>query len=152
MKASATQQEALLTLARRTLAHHKARAKMVGQSLDYDAGDIRRLIESSPCCRWCKLPISFADLQLDHLHPIARGGRFALWNTTCACSRCNQLRGLLTEGETEHLWEFLADLHPIAREDIERRLLAGGRVFAKGRRSRIEREGLPYREPLPPEE
>jgi hypothetical protein len=71
---------------------------------------------------------------LQTLRPIARGGRFGLWNTTCACSRCNQLRGLLTEGETEELREFLGGLHPVAREDIERRLLAGGRVFARGRR------------------
>jgi 5-methylcytosine-specific restriction endonuclease McrA len=133
MNIPSTQADALDALARRTLAHHKSRAKMVGQTLDYDAGDLRRLIADSPCCRWCKLPISFADLQLDHLHPIARGGRFALWNTTGACSRCNQLRGLLTEGETEELREFLGGLHPVAREDIERRLLAGGRVFAGGR-------------------
>jgi hypothetical protein len=72
-------------------------------------------------------------LQFDHLHPIARGGRFAVWNTTIACSRCNQLRGLLTEAETLELREFLEGLHPVARQDIERRLHAGGQRYASRR-------------------
>jgi hypothetical protein len=69
------------------------------------------------------------------LQPIARGGRFALWNTTIACSRCNQLRGQLTEAETLELLEFLEGLHPVAREDLERRLLGGGTVYAGGKKT-----------------
>jgi 5-methylcytosine-specific restriction endonuclease McrA len=133
MNTTGTQAEALDVRVRRALSHHKAAAKTLGQSLDYGLDDLRHLIESNPCCRWCRLPVGF-DLHLDHLHPIGRGGKFALHNLCVSCSRDNRLRGMLTEAETLHLFEFLADLHPAAKEDIERRLLAGGRRYANGRR------------------
>jgi hypothetical protein len=47
-----------------------------------------------------------------------------------SCRRCNQLKGLLREDEFLGLREFLDGLHPAAKEDIERRLLGGGRVYA----------------------
>jgi 5-methylcytosine-specific restriction endonuclease McrA len=128
-----TQAEALDALTRRTLAHHKARAKAVGQILDYTEDDLRRLIEATPTCRWCRLPVGYDNLQLDHLHPTGRGGQHALHNLCVACSRCNKLRGLLTEAETEHVLEFLRDIGPAAREDLERRLLAGGKRYAAKR-------------------
>ena len=130
MNAIPTQAGALLARCRRLLAAHRCRAKAVGQVLDYDLDDLRRLIESSPCCRWCRLPVGF-DLQLDHLHPIGRGGQFALYNLCIACGRCNRLRGMLTEAETLHLLEFLGDIGPVARADLERRLLAGAKRYGK---------------------
>jgi hypothetical protein len=130
-----TQADGLRVLVRRTLAHHKARARALGQVLDYTEADLRRLVEASPCCRWCRLPVAF-DLQLDHVHPIARGGPYALHNLCVSCSRCNRLRGMLSEAETLQLLEFLEGLHPVARQDLERRLLAGGRRYAGSHHSR----------------
>jgi 5-methylcytosine-specific restriction endonuclease McrA len=124
-----TQIGAVEGLARRALARHKAAAKSLGQVLDYTAADLVQLVEANPCCRWCRLPVGF-DLHLDHLHPIARGGKFALYNLCVSCSRCNRLKGCLTGAEMEFLREFLDGLHPSAREDIERRLLAGGKRYA----------------------
>jgi hypothetical protein len=131
MNLSDTQIGALQSLVRRTLSHHKSRAQAVGQVLDYTADDLRRLIEAAPCCRWCKLPVGF-DLHLDHLYPVGRGGKWSLHNLCIADSRCNRLRGILTEAETLHLLEFLADIGPIARQDLERRLLHGGKRYGKG--------------------
>jgi hypothetical protein len=130
MNASGTQQGALDVRVRRALAHHKAAAKSLGQVLDYTAADLVQLVEANPCCRWCRLPVGF-DLHLDHLQPISRNGKFALHNLCVSCSRDNRLRGMLTEAETLHLFEFLADLHPAAKEDLERRLLAGAKRYGK---------------------
>jgi 5-methylcytosine-specific restriction endonuclease McrA len=124
----------LQTRLRRTFRHHQARAKAAGQILDYTIDDLRRLIESSPCCRWCRLPVAF-DLQLDHLHPTSRGGLWTLDNLCVSCARCNQLRGQLTEAETVALRAFLEGLHPAARADLERRLTGGGAVYARGRKA-----------------
>jgi hypothetical protein len=118
----------------RTFRHHQARAKAAGCVLNYGLDDLRRLIESSPCCYWCRRPVAF-DLQLDHLQPTSRNGLWTLDNLCLAHPRCNQLRGMLTEAETVQLLALLEGLHPVARQDIERRLLAGGKRYA-GKRSR----------------
>ncbi|HTU22873.1 MAG TPA: HNH endonuclease [Gemmataceae bacterium] len=131
-----TQSQALEQRAKRLLSDHQRRAKKAGQVLDYDLDHIRQLIDGSPCCRWCRLPVAFDQLSLDHVHPLARGGSYCFFNLCLACRRCNTLRGRLTEAETLELLEFLAGLHPAAREDIERRLLAGGRGYAGGRSAR----------------
>src|SRR5262249_32712019 len=130
MQTTSSQSNALLARCRRLLYDHRSRAKREGQALDYGLADLRHLIESSPCCRWCKLPVGY-DLQLDHLHPVHRGGRHALYNLTGSCKRCNTLRGMLPEAETLHLLELLADLHPTARADVERRLLHGGARYSR---------------------
>jgi hypothetical protein len=70
------------------------------------------------------------DLELDHLQPTSRGGVFTLDNLCISCARCNQLRGMLTEAETVALLAFLEGLHPAARQDVERHLLAGGKRYA----------------------
>jgi 5-methylcytosine-specific restriction endonuclease McrA len=124
----------VLTRCRRILNDHRAKAKPLGIVLDYDAQDLRKLVESSPCCRWCRLPVGF-DFHVDHIHPLARGGAMALYNLCISCSRCNRLRGKLTEAETLETLEFLNGLHPTAREDLEARLLAGGPArYARRRR------------------
>ena len=129
----ATQVDALMARARRLLHDHRTRAREVGLQLDYSLSDLRRLLESNPLCHWCKLPVDFA-LTLDHLHPIARGGQHALHNLCVSCTRCNALRGMLTEAETLELLEFLGSLPPLARQDLERRLLAGGQRYQRRRR------------------
>jgi hypothetical protein len=135
MKATTTQADAIVKRCREVLHKHKAAAKALGLALDYGLAELRQLVESSPCCRWCKLPVAF-DFHVDHVHPLARGGAMAFYNLCIACSRCNTLRGKLLEGETEELLEFLEGLHPVARDDLEARLLAGGPArYARGRRN-----------------
>jgi 5-methylcytosine-specific restriction endonuclease McrA len=133
MKLPVSQADALTARCRRILRDHKAMAKPRGIVLDYGVNELRTMLESSPCCRWCRLPVGFADLNVDHVHPLARGGAIALYNLCIACSRCNRLRSMLTEAETLELLEFLNGLHPAARQDLERRLLAGGERYARGR-------------------
>jgi hypothetical protein len=41
------------------------------------------------------------------------------------------MKGQLTEAEFLELLSFLAGLHPAARQDLERRLIAGGSRYAR---------------------
>jgi 5-methylcytosine-specific restriction endonuclease McrA len=123
-----TQQSALLARARQLLHDHQTRARKDGQALDYGLGDVVELLAASTTCRWCRMPVAF-DLSLDHVQPIARGGKHCLTNLVAVCRRCQLLKGQLAGVEMEQLIQLLARLHPIARQDLERRLLAGGKRY-----------------------
>jgi 5-methylcytosine-specific restriction endonuclease McrA len=129
-----TQLELLRRRCRLAWRHHRARARALGQGLDYTAGDLEQRALSTPCCAYCQRPTSFGDLTWDHEHPIARGGALGLANLRLTCSRCNRLKGQLTLREYLQLTGLLAGLHPASAADLERRLLAGGRAYAGGRR------------------
>jgi 5-methylcytosine-specific restriction endonuclease McrA len=124
-----TQADAALARARRLIHDHRTRARRDGAILDYDLPEIRALIASAVTCRWCRAPLAF-DLSLDHVRPIARGGEHRLSNLVAVCRRCQALKGMLSGIEFEQLLQLLERLHPAARQDIERRLLAGGRRYA----------------------
>jgi len=128
MNIPTTQADALQARCRRLLHDFRTRAKRDGTALDYGLVEVRRLVESSPCCRWCRCPLAF-DVSLDHVQPTSRGGPHALHNLVAVCRRCQALKGMLTGAEMEFLLEFLEGLHPVARQDIERRLLGGGKVY-----------------------
>lgn len=127
-----TQADALLVRARRLLADHRARAKRDGVVLPYDLADVRRLIAGAGVCTYCKTPLAW-DVSLDHQVPIARGGRHELANLAPCCGRCNPIKGQLTAPEFALLLTVVVQLHPTARADVERRLLAGGRRYATRR-------------------
>lgn len=40
-------------------------------------------------CRWCGESVPKGRRQVDHVIPLARGGRHAVPNLCCACARCN---------------------------------------------------------------
>src|SRR5579871_1037151 len=115
-----TQSDALLVRSRRLLADHKTRAKKAGAVITYTLADIQQLLSGSPTCGYCGMPVSFA-VQLDHRVPLSRGGAHTLENLLQSCQRCNQLKGLLTEGEYRDLIVFLNLLPQVARADLERR-------------------------------
>jgi 5-methylcytosine-specific restriction endonuclease McrA len=125
MKQTSTQDAALLSRARRLLSDHRTRAKKAGVELNYTLRDLAELLASSQACAYCGCALAW-DMQMDHKQPIARGGRFTLDNLTPACGRCNRLKSILTESEMGELLTFLNLLPIIARQDLERRLLAGG--------------------------
>lgn len=129
-----TQAAALLARARRLLSDQRTRARKNGAALDYTLRDVQQLLAEHPLCDYCRTPVAW-DASLDHRTPIARGGRHALANLSVCCRRCNSLKGALTEAEFRELLVLLALLHPAARADIERRLIAGGKRYAAPRRS-----------------
>lgn len=123
------QADAALARARRLLSDHRTRAKRDGAALDYGLSEIRQLLAEHPLCDYCRMPLSFAA-SLDHRTPTARSGRHALDNLAVCCERCNRLKGMLTDPEFRELLTLLALLHPAARADLERRLLAGGKRYS----------------------
>ncbi len=129
MQSTATQADALLIRARRLLHDHRTRARKEGAALDYGLADVRHLLAEHPLCDYCRMPLSFAA-SLDHRTPVSRGGRHTLDNLAVCCSRCNSIKGMLTENEYREVLTLLALLHPAARADVERRMLAGGRRYS----------------------
>jgi len=83
------------------------------------------LAREAKLCVYCRAPLSLA-LSFDHRVPIARSGLHAISNLCVCCQRCNTLKGKLTTDEFTELLALLQRLHPAARQDLERRLLAGG--------------------------
>ena len=113
---------------------HRKRAAAEGKVLDYGLDQLLDLTSLKQTCCYCLLPVGL-DFQLDHLAPIARGGSHSLLNLEVVCPRCNQLKGQLTRDEFTALRLLLNTLHPVASEDLCRRLLAGGgAAYARNRR------------------
>lgn len=127
------QADALSARARRLLSDHRTRAKRDGVVLGYTLADMRQLLAASPCCGYCNVPVAF-DASIDHRIPTSRGGKHVLANLIVCCSRCNMLKSSLLESEFRDLARFLATLHPIARQNLELRLIAGGRRYAHSRK------------------
>lgn len=125
-----TQAGAALSRARRLLSDHHTLAKKAGAVLDYTLADVRQLLDAHPLCEYCRRPLGW-DASIDHGQPIARGGKHALDNLTVCCPRCNGLKGMLTGAEFAALMACLDKLHPTARQDVERRLLAGGKRYGR---------------------
>lgn len=47
-------------------------------------------------CMYCKWPISFHTCEIDHIHPVSRGGEHYLYNIALTCSTCNGTKGART--------------------------------------------------------
>lgn len=50
-------------------------------------------------CHYCGGTFSRDELTLDHIVPVARGGRSTRGNLVVCCRKCNQEKGLLTPAE-----------------------------------------------------
>ena len=65
-------------------------------------------------CHWCGRATAPADLTMDHVVPLARGGRSVKGNVVPACKTCNNKKKQLLPMEWE---QYLAS----ARADADRR-------------------------------
>jgi 5-methylcytosine-specific restriction endonuclease McrA len=71
---------------------HKRRARLQENGVyQITPKDIRRLYQSE--CIYCQ---SLDEINLDHVIPIARGGRHSIGNLAPACRSCNQSKGSKT--------------------------------------------------------
>jgi 5-methylcytosine-specific restriction endonuclease McrA len=50
-------------------------------------------------CYFCKVPIAFGAMEIDHLTPISRGGSSDYDNLAGCCSQCNKAKANRTEEE-----------------------------------------------------
>jgi hypothetical protein len=78
----------------------------------------RRIVigRSDGRCWYCGKPVADADFEIDHIVPVARGGRSYLRNLAACCGDCNESKSdQLVE---EWLEPHLASLQQIAREVV----------------------------------
>lgn len=73
-------------------------------------------------CRYCRGFFTCADLNIDHVIPLARGGFSELSNIGFPCASCNQVKGRMLPDEMEAFMAFLELKLPLARVDILKRL------------------------------
>jgi hypothetical protein len=50
-------------------------------------------------CWYCRIPLTLAQAEKEHLTPRSRGGSDAIANIVPACAECNRLKGEMTEDE-----------------------------------------------------
>ncbi len=107
-----------------------------GRELTFDRYDMRAFmareigLQAKPC-PFCSRPIDILSLELDHVVPLARGGDSGLSNLSPCCEACNREKGELTAEEFRALREFLRELPPPARSDVQKRLRGSSRFLPK---------------------
>lgn len=136
MKAPLTQATLLRRRCQRILADQRRRARADGVTLSYGLDELLTL-SIQQTCTYCWAPLGM-DFQLDHLTPVARGGKHELENLAAACKKCNVRKGVLLASEYRRLLILVGSWPPAAQEDIRRRLVAGGAaVYARNRRKKM---------------
>lgn len=121
---------------RRLYNDHNRRAKADGMVLDYEAADLEEMAEYVKQCFYCSMPLDLS-FQADHATPTSRDVTgHKLSNIVLSCSRCNQMKGQLSGSEFMRLLDLLDGFHPSGLEDVRRRLIHGGKVYAKSRKNK----------------
>lgn len=65
--------------------------KVPRQEVKFSRGNI--YLRDRNRCQYCGKKFSTAELSLDHVIPVSRGGRSTWENVVCACLRCNVRKG-----------------------------------------------------------
>lgn len=60
-------------------------------------------------CHYCGHKLSRKNHTIDHVKPLAKGGKDKKWNKVDACNTCNQEKGCLTVDEFRAVLAFRAD-------------------------------------------
>lgn len=80
-------------------------------------------------CPYCKGTFTIRQLSVDHCHPASRKGRHVSHNLCFCCQECNQAKGPLTAEEFMQLVAVVSLFEPVARNNVIRRLRAGGKLI-----------------------
>jgi 5-methylcytosine-specific restriction endonuclease McrA len=81
-------------------------------------------------CVYCGWGMSFAEATLDHVYPMARGGRSVPGNLVVACGTCNRMKGDLEPHEFFARW-------PNAGQNFMRYARAVHRALKRGARRAV---------------
>lgn len=76
---------------------HAAREREKARALRKTAWWQRRVQKG--VCAYCGAPVPPRELTMDHVVPVARGGRSTKGNVVAACKACNNRKKLLTPAE-----------------------------------------------------
>jgi 5-methylcytosine-specific restriction endonuclease McrA len=120
--------------------HQRELAAQSGCKLDYDLARLRECIKLKlgTRCPYAGEPITVRNFSADHDVPVSRGGTFQFENLRIVSQRGNELKGTLTRDEFTRLLQTLQTMEPAAKQDVLRRLRAGGKVlrsFGFGKRA-----------------
>lgn len=77
--------------------HHQARERAAARKLRNSDWWRRRIADG--ICHYCGGEVGKEALTMDHLVPVARGGRSNKGNVVPACQACNRDKGVLTPAE-----------------------------------------------------
>lgn len=76
----------------------RRRARLAGAEYErVDRGEIIRRDNST--CYLCSTKLALAEIHLDHVIPLARGGSHTASNLRVACAKCNLAKGAMTLDE-----------------------------------------------------
>jgi hypothetical protein len=120
--------------------HQVELAAQSGCKLDYSLSELRKaiMLKLGTRCPYAGELISVRNFSGDHDVPVSRGGTFWFENLRIVSQRGNEVKGKLTQYEFMRLLETLDAMDPVAKQDILRRLRAGGKVlrgFGFGKRA-----------------
>jgi 5-methylcytosine-specific restriction endonuclease McrA len=65
------------------------------------------LLGQHPYCHYCNRPLTRRRATIDHVVPLASGGKDTRDNYVLCCQRCNRMKGTMTEAE----WKQILDDH-----------------------------------------
>ena len=91
------------------------------------------VLMSKNICPYCDKPVESLSWSIDHKLPKNRGGSNELINLHLVCTKCNKVKGDLTDEEFKQLMAFLKE-KPIIYENLYKRLRMAGMVFMFSRK------------------
>jgi len=126
--------------------HQRELAARSGCELDYSLQGLRDgiMLKLGERCPYAGELITVRNFSADHDVPVSRGGSFWFENLRIVSERGNEVKGKLTHDECMRLLETLAVMDPAAKQDVLRRLRAGGkalRAFGFGKRGEGKERG-----------
>jgi 5-methylcytosine-specific restriction endonuclease McrA len=123
--------------------HQRELAAQSGRELDYSLQQLRDDIrlKLGKRCPYTGELITVRNFSVDHDVPVSRGGTFWFANLRIVSRRGNEVKGKLTRDEFMRLLETLDAMDPAAKQDVLRRLRAGGKMLrALGFAKRAEKK------------
>lgn len=113
----------------------------VGREIPFTLAEFRAKVETvfgprgvdAAVCRYCGGWVTVAEMECDHMIPIARGGDLELSNIDFPCGDCNQRKGKLLPAEYQALYDALQKWPDAARRDVLGRLQMAVKLAAKDR-------------------
>lgn len=124
--------------------HQRELAAQSGCKLDYSLPRLREdiILKLGERCPYAGELITVRNFSADHDVPVSRGGTFWFANLRIVSQRGNEVKGKLTHDEFMRLLETLDAMDPAAKQDVLRRLRAGGKVlraFGFGKRAKAKK-------------
>jgi len=116
MKRAKTTREGLIVRSRK----HKVACDITSEQLlklIYDA-------YGKPC-KYCGKTMKIANMAVDHIHPISKGGNSTVENLQIICQTSNRVKGSLEEQNFQILLDWLETVPPELKKDVSIRLARG---------------------------